>query len=158
MTGAWLRLSASTESIQGSINVNTFAVVVNPVFAIISETLLALGILMLLVLILSYQKRSSILRSDPDSTTAHCCIIADELQDIGGIASSSPYLDQLSTKSLHKKIYPSISGYSKRAGQLRFIASSGRSSPILHDQARHCFGNRCSCYYHDCFINFGHLG
>ena len=132
MIGAWLRLPAPTESIQGSINVDTFAVVVNPVFAIISETLLSLGILVLLMLIFGYHKRRSILRSDPDSITAQCCIIADELQDIGSIASTSPYLDQLSTKSLHKKIDPSTLEYSERAGRLRFIASSGQSQRSNH--------------------------
>ena len=130
MTGAWLRLPASTESIKGSININTFAIVVNPIFAIISETLLVLGILMLLVLIFGYHRRSSILRSDPDSITAQCCIIADELQDIGDMESLSQYLDQLSTKLLHEKIDSSTLEYSERSGQLRFIASSRRPRSV----------------------------
>ena len=132
ITGAWLRLPAPTESIKGSINVDTFAVVVNLVFAIISETLLVLGILMLLMLIFGYHKRRSILRSDPGSITAQCCIIADEFQDVSGIASSSPYFDQLSTKSLHEKIDRLTLEYSERAGQLRFIALSGHLQRSNH--------------------------
>lgn len=140
MTGAWLRLPVPTESIQGSVNINTFAVVVNPIFAILSETLLALGILMLLVLLFGYHRRSSILRSDPDSITAQCCIIADELQNIDDMEYSSPYLDQLSTKLLHQKVDSSTLEYSERSGQLRFIAStrrplrSNRTGPILNQE------------------------
>ena len=74
MTGAWLRLRTPTKSIQGSIDINTFAIVINPIFAIISETLLALGLLMFLVLVFGYHGRNSILRSDPDSITSQCCI------------------------------------------------------------------------------------
>ncbi|KAI9699660.1 MAG: hypothetical protein M1836_002694 [Candelina mexicana] len=123
MTGAWLRLPTPTKSIQGSISTNKFAIVVNPTFATISETLLGLGILMLLLLAFGYHRRSSILRSDPDSITAQCCIITDELQGIDDVESSSPYLDRLSTKLLHKAFDSSTLQYSERSGQLKFITS-----------------------------------
>ncbi|KAI4162102.1 MAG: hypothetical protein LQ342_004272 [Letrouitia transgressa] len=126
-TGAWLRLPTPTESVEGFIHIDTFAIVVNPIFAIMSETLLALSTLILLVLAFGYYRRSSILRSDPDSITAQCCIIADELQGLGDMELISPYLDQLSTKSLRREIDPSTLEYSERSGQLRFIASSNPS-------------------------------
>ncbi|KAI4215689.1 MAG: hypothetical protein LQ351_001676 [Letrouitia transgressa] len=127
-TSAWLRLPAPTEAIKGSVHIDTFAIVINPIFAILSETLLALSILVLLVLVFGYYRRSSILRSDPDSITAQCCIIADELQGLGDMELSSPYLDQLSTKALHSEIDLSTLEYSERSGQLRFITSSNRST------------------------------
>ncbi|KAJ8128997.1 hypothetical protein O1611_g4636 [Lasiodiplodia mahajangana] len=119
----FLQIPGTPTTTNGSIHVDTFAVVVVPAFAIISETLLSLAALVLIALLIGYNRRVSILRSDPDSIAAQCSIIADEFKDFGIMRSKLLNLDLLSTKQLEEKIRNSHLEYNEQSGYLKLVTS-----------------------------------
>ncbi|KAI1130427.1 hypothetical protein F5Y10DRAFT_289389 [Nemania abortiva] len=119
----FLQLPGTPATTNGSIHVDTFAVVVVPAFAIISETLLSLAALVLIALLIGYRRRVSILRSDPDSIAAQCSIIADEFKDFGIMRSKVLNLDLLSMKQLEEKISSSHLEYNEQSGHLKLVTS-----------------------------------
>ena len=130
MFNGFLQLPATQDTVTGSVQVDTFAIVVVPAFAIISETLLALAAVVLISLLIGYQRRTSILRSDPDSIAAQCSIIVDEFNDVGVMRSTTRNLELLSTKQLEVELSNSYLEYSERSGYLKLVTPEQELAPM----------------------------
>ena len=132
MFHGFLELPATPGSVTGSVHVTTLAIVVVPAFAIISETLLALAAAVLIGLIIGYNGRTSILRSDPDSIAAQCSIIVDEFNDVGIMRSRTRNLDLLSSKQLEQRLKESHLEYNERSFSLTLVTPEQELAPIDH--------------------------
>jgi hypothetical protein len=130
MFNGFLQLPATPDTVTGSVHVDTFAIVVVPAFAIMSETLLALAAVVLIALLIGYHRRTSILRSDPDSIAAQCSIIVDEFNDVGIMRSTTRNLELLSTKQLEEQISNSHLEYSERSGYLKLVTPEQELAPM----------------------------
>ncbi|EXJ92242.1 hypothetical protein A1O3_00792 [Capronia epimyces CBS 606.96] len=130
MFNEFLQLPAAPETVAGSVHIDTFAVVVVPAFAIMSEALLALAAVMLIALAIGYHRRTSILRSDPDSIAAQCSIIVDEFNDVGIMRSTSRNLELLSTRRLEEELRHSHLEYNEGSGYLRLVTPEQELAPM----------------------------
>ena len=81
-------------------NLNTLAT--SPVFAIVSELVWAIGAIASLVTFLVYRNRQNMLRSDPDSISALCSLVADSFNELASLGSQD--LDKASTQSLKNRV------------------------------------------------------
>jgi hypothetical protein len=121
MFNGFLQLPAEQDIVTGSVQVSTYAIVVVPAFAIMSEVLLALGAVTLIGLLIGYHRRTSILRSDPDSIAAQCSIIVDEFADVGTLLLTRRNLEVMSTKQLEEVFDSSHLEYSEESGYLKLV-------------------------------------
>ena len=102
----------------GSSERNSNALGIAPVFAIISEAILGIGTLVSMAALFIYRKRHNMLRSDPDSLSALCSLVADNFGDIDLLARQG--LDKASTQSLKENL-PYAQCHSYKEGNRRVI-------------------------------------
>ena len=94
--------SSEPSSLLGSSHKSLDALVVSPIFAIISEVILSIGGLTSIMVLFVFRKRQNVLRSDPDSISALCSLVVDCFAGANLLASQDS--DKTSTKGLTKLV------------------------------------------------------
>ena len=115
----YLDTKAVASQISGNSQIGAFGLFTTQAIAIASEVILAGAALLSIALTIIYHRRSSMLRSDPDSLATMCGLISSSFSRQHYLASSNKGFDDCPTKTLLQAGEDSVYNWTKEDGDWR---------------------------------------